>query len=188
MRRQVEWREALRGKLLRESAPEGLKARLKIALDEEPVPLASWRRWAMRTMPLAVAAGVLMVALVGRTTWRVDEVAADAVSKHKRNLPVEVTGLDAPVLDVDTRERTAERRCDPARIEGPLLDDDLAVLHPLPVASESDHRRLGHVREVTRNQLLEAVRLPQSTGGRVGPPHRLLGDIEDPDRRLQRLE
>lgn len=89
---QEQWKRAVQAAAPREPAPPELRQRIRRALAQEPVPLASFRRWAYRSLPAAAAAGLAVTVLAYQLPWSTAPVAADAVAKHQRNLPLEVTG------------------------------------------------------------------------------------------------
>lgn len=87
---QADWKAAIKAAAPRPKAPAALRNRIKRSIAKESAPPLSWRRWAVRVMPAAAAAGMLATFLVSRVSF--SPVALDIVSKHQRNLPVEVTG------------------------------------------------------------------------------------------------
>lgn len=95
VRFQSEFKSALRRAAPRPSATEALRGRIKVALDGEPVPpvpieVARWKQIAYRLAPAVAAAAV-----VGGLAWSAEPfspVVEDAISKHQRDLPIEVRG------------------------------------------------------------------------------------------------
>ncbi|MSP62347.1 MAG: hypothetical protein EXR72_18845 [Myxococcales bacterium] len=92
------FKAAFRAAAIRPPLPSGLHGRMIEALAREPVPIAShprWRRTAVRVAPAAAAA-----ALIGMFMWSshaFSPVADDAISKHQRDLPIDIAGGDEQV-------------------------------------------------------------------------------------------
>lgn len=94
VRDQADWRAEFKRAAPREAVPAELMARIRGQIDAESHPELSWRKWAVRVLPLAAAAG-LVLSLAGQRFFAgsaLSPVIADAISKHQRNLPLEVTG------------------------------------------------------------------------------------------------
>lgn len=94
---QAEWKAAIKTAAPREQAPQALRNRVKRELKvigaRESVGRSRelpFRRWAVRVMPVAAAAGVLGTLMLSKVHW--SPVAADVIAKHRRNLPIEITG------------------------------------------------------------------------------------------------
>lgn len=87
---QAAYKAELKAALPRPELPVGLQERLRLALDRTPVAVPGWRTTAWKYAPAAVAA-VLLITLVG-TTRRFSPVAAEAITSHRLDLPVDVTG------------------------------------------------------------------------------------------------
>jgi len=88
--RHAAFKATLRAAAPRPSLPAGLRARIDAALAKVPPPRPRWRRVAVRYAPPAAAA-----ALLGMLMWSThpfSPVVEDAIAKHQRDLPVEVTG------------------------------------------------------------------------------------------------
>ncbi len=90
VRRQAAFKAALRAAWKRPPAPAALRARVTAALAKEPTLRPRWQRNLIRFAPAAGAA-----ALLGTLMWSANPfspVVEDAIAKHQRDLPVEVTG------------------------------------------------------------------------------------------------
>lgn len=88
----AEFKSALRLSAPRPSVPPELRGRIQLALAGVPTPIeaARWKRTALRYVPAMAA-----VAVVGALAWTVQPfspVVEDAISKHQRDLPIEVRG------------------------------------------------------------------------------------------------
>jgi len=91
VRLQAEWKKQIKAAASHEKAPAALRNRIKRSVAREAPPQRlSWRKWAVRVMPVAAAGGVLATFIVSKVQW--SPVAADVIAKHQRNLPIEVTG------------------------------------------------------------------------------------------------
>jgi anti-sigma factor (TIGR02949 family) len=95
VRMQAEWKKQIKAAAPREQAPAALRNRIKRSIAKEAPPeRLSWRRWAVRVMPVAAASGVLLTMIVSKVQW--SPVAADVIAKHQRmaagNLPIEFSG------------------------------------------------------------------------------------------------
>jgi anti-sigma factor RsiW len=98
-RQQAAFKAALKAAAPRPALPDGMRDRVKAAIARErpagAVP--PWRHAAGRAAP-AVAAAAVVATLMG-TTHRQSPVAADAISNHRRALPIEVAGSADQVRD-----------------------------------------------------------------------------------------
>lgn len=112
VREQAAWKQAIKRAAPREQAPAALRNRVQRAIAREGRPgagsaearragLTSWRRWAVRVLPVAAAAGLVATVAssslfrstgVGGMGIAWSPVAADVIAKHRRNLPIEVQG------------------------------------------------------------------------------------------------
>ncbi len=90
VRAQADWKAAIKAAAPCEQAPAGLKNKVQRAIAREAKPLPPLRKWAVRVMPVAAAAGLLISMGISRVNW--SPMAADVVAKHQRNLPIEITG------------------------------------------------------------------------------------------------
>jgi anti-sigma factor (TIGR02949 family) len=95
VRFQAAFKSGLQAAAPRPALPEGMRARIVEQLRHERAPVGRWRRVALRAVPAAAAAAAI-VAVIG-TSHRFSPVAADAISRHARGLPVEVTGPEDAV-------------------------------------------------------------------------------------------
>jgi mycothiol system anti-sigma-R factor len=107
VREQAEWKRAIKAAAPREQAPAALRNRIQRSISREGRPgaesrragAASWRRFAIRYLPIAAAAG-LVATVASSSLFRQSgsagiawsPVAADVIAKHRRNLPIEVQG------------------------------------------------------------------------------------------------
>ncbi len=102
VKQQSDWRAEFKKAAPKESASADLMARIRDRIEEEARPELSWRKWAMRVLPVAAAAG-LVLSFAGQRFLgghaALSPVIADAISKHQRNLPLEVTGGSDQVKD-----------------------------------------------------------------------------------------
>jgi mycothiol system anti-sigma-R factor len=89
VRLQAEWKRAVRAAAPHEAAPAALRQRVERALGTVELR-PRWRRLADGALPVAVAAGVVASLMLSRVRW--SPVAADVISKHQRNLPIEISG------------------------------------------------------------------------------------------------
>jgi mycothiol system anti-sigma-R factor len=87
---QREWKAAIKAAAPREEAPAALRNKVQRAIDREARPLPPLRKWAVRVMPIAAAAGLLISMGISRVNW--SPMAADVIAKHQRNLPIEISG------------------------------------------------------------------------------------------------
>jgi mycothiol system anti-sigma-R factor len=91
VRVQSEWQNQIRAAAPNERAPAALRNRIRRSLARQAPPAQmSWRKWAVRVMPVAAASGLLLMTVVSRVNW--SPVAADVIAKHQKQLPIEVTG------------------------------------------------------------------------------------------------
>jgi mycothiol system anti-sigma-R factor len=90
VRAQAGWKQAIKRAAPHESAPAALRNRVKRAIAKEAAPPLSWRRWAVRVMPVAAATGLMATLVISKVQF--SPVAADAVARHHSNLPIEVSG------------------------------------------------------------------------------------------------
>jgi mycothiol system anti-sigma-R factor len=90
---QAEWKVAVRAAAPRERAPAALRNRVQRAIAREAAgrrASRSWRAFAVKVLPIAAAAGLVGSFMVSRLS--LSPVAADAIAKHQRNLPIEIAG------------------------------------------------------------------------------------------------
>ena len=94
VREQVVWKKAIRAAAPREQASAALRNRIQRSLAnatrDGSSERARWRRFLARALPIAAAAGLVGTLTVSRLHW--SPIALDVVAKHKRNLPLEVSG------------------------------------------------------------------------------------------------
>jgi mycothiol system anti-sigma-R factor len=91
VRVQAEWKKQIKAAAPHEKAPASLRNRIKRSVAKETRPAQmSWRKWAVRVMPVAAASGMLLTLIVSKVQW--SPVAADVIAKHQKQLPIEVTG------------------------------------------------------------------------------------------------
>jgi mycothiol system anti-sigma-R factor len=91
VRTQAEWKKEIKAAGPHEQAPAALRNRIKRSIAKETQPAQmSWRKWAVRVMPVAAASGMLLTLIVSKVQW--SPVAADVIAKHQRQLPMEVAG------------------------------------------------------------------------------------------------
>ena len=98
-RQQAAFKAGLKAAAPRPRLPDSARARLTAALVEEARvhEQPRWRATAYRILPAAAAA--LMVGALLGSTHRFSPVAAEAISNHRRDLPLEVAGSAAQVSD-----------------------------------------------------------------------------------------
>ncbi len=95
VREQAAFKASIRASAPRPSVSADFRARLTAALDQEPMARPRWQRVAYRAAVPAAAA-----ALLGMLMWSAhpfSPVVEDAIAKHRRDLPIEVTGGDDAV-------------------------------------------------------------------------------------------
>jgi mycothiol system anti-sigma-R factor len=92
VRFQSAFRAALKAAAPRPRAPGELRARLGAELAKLPAPAPPWRRMALKVVP-AAAAAALLVGLMW-SAYPFSPVVEDAIAKHRRDLPAEVTRPD----------------------------------------------------------------------------------------------
>lgn len=109
-RLQAAFKAGLKAAYRRPPLPEGLRARLEAQLARQPPPGRSsasgpWARplSVLRTAMPALAAAAVLLTLIG-TSHRFSPVAAEAISNHRRGLPIEVAGSPAQVTDWFTQK------------------------------------------------------------------------------------
>lgn len=90
VRLQADWKKAIKAAAPREQAPAALRNRIARSIAREAKPMQTWRQWAVRALPAAMAVGLMATFAVSKLQW--SPVAADVVAKHQRNLPIEVSG------------------------------------------------------------------------------------------------
>lgn len=90
VRLQADWKKAIQAAAPREVAPAALRNRIARSIAREAKPMQTWRQWAVRALPAAMAVGLIATFAVSKLQW--SPVAADVVAKHQRNLPIEISG------------------------------------------------------------------------------------------------
>lgn len=102
VKEQVTWKNAIRTAAAGIKASEQASAALRNRIQRSLASAARdadrnagegrlrWRRFVMRALPVAAVAGLVGTLTVSRLHW--SPIALDVVAKHKRNLPLEVSG------------------------------------------------------------------------------------------------
>ncbi|MEI7705789.1 MAG: zf-HC2 domain-containing protein [Deltaproteobacteria bacterium] len=156
-------REAFAPGAAHTTAPDSLRRRISAALDAEPVRAAPWWRRIVAPLPVtamaACVAGVLVVLAGHRAT---DPLVEEAVLKHARDLPLELSTASIA----------------PEMIPGMLASK--LDFHPRPPALRGDGVRLMGARLTQLREWPAAyMRYETRQGGRLG-----LFIIDDPQRRV----
>ena len=98
LRDEIAFRDHLRRRLAAPRAPQALRTRIDVLLDQEDRVTASARRrsrfaWLLPgTASVAAAAALILFVTTNNASLPVESVAADAVNAHMRRPPVEVQG------------------------------------------------------------------------------------------------
>lgn len=90
VKRQADWKAAIKQAGPHEAAPAALRNRVKRAIAVEGAPKLTWRRWAVRVTPLAAMGGLLATLFASKVPF--SPVATSIIETHRRNLPVEFAG------------------------------------------------------------------------------------------------
>ncbi len=94
VKQQAMWKLAIKAAAPRELVPASLRNKVMRSIAKESAAVQT-RRWVMRIMPAAAAAGLVVIMgvapLMNRLSWS-RAVSADVIAKHQRNLPLEISG------------------------------------------------------------------------------------------------